>query len=194
MILTVLDLPSNTLDDTVFKYLGCLGKVEKKKVVLDTFKEGPLSGFQNGDRKYSVEFRSDIIVGPLHVIDGQKVRFSFSGQKKTCFRCFETSYICPGKGVARDCEAAGGPKILLADHLLKFWNLINYTPDKAELPSDLEDKEADYQIGGSFSPTQPVQKHIRYMLLRVFSCRKYVPMLLSNYIFLEKQFANLFKG
>lgn len=94
VILTIKVLHPNALDDTVFKYLCCLGKVEKKKVILNTYKEGPLCGFQNGDRKYSLEFRTDITVGPTHVIDGQKVTFSFPGQRRTCFRCFETPNLC----------------------------------------------------------------------------------------------------
>ena len=154
VILTIKGLHPHTLDDTVFKYLCCLGKIDKKKVILDTYKEGPLSGLQNGDRKYSVEFRTDIVIGPVQVIDGQQVTFSFPGQRRTCFRCFQTPNLCLGKGIARDCEAAGGEKVFLSDYMLKFWNTINYKPGKSELPSDLEVTEADYQIGGAFTPKQ----------------------------------------
>ena len=146
VILTIKVLHPNALDDTVFKYLCCLKKVEKKKVILDTYKEGPLCGFQNGDRKYSLEFRTDITVGPTHVIDGQKVTFSFPGQRRTCFRCFETPNLCQGRGVAKDCEAAGGVRVMLTDYMTKFWAKIKYKPDKTDLPTDLEEIEPNYQI------------------------------------------------
>ena len=157
VILTIKGLHPNTLDETVFGYLNCLGKVEKKKVILDTFKEGPLCGIQNGDRKYSVEFKADIDIGPLHVIDGHKVTFAYPGQRRTCFRCLQTAYLCPGKGVAKECEAVGGDKVMLADHLFSFWAKIGYTPDKNQTTllneiESAEPAETDYQIGGSFTP------------------------------------------
>ena len=145
------------MDETVFGYLNCLGKVEKKKVILDTFKEGPLCGIQNGDRKYSVEFKADIDIGPLHVIDGHKVTFAYPGQRRTCFRCLQTASLWTGKRVAKECEAAGGNKVMLADHLLSFWAKIGYTPDKNQTTllneiESAEPAETDYQIGGSFTP------------------------------------------
>ena len=101
-------LHPNTLDETVIRYLKFMGTMKTTKVILDTYKEGPLAGFQNGDRKYTVEFKAGLVVGSTHVIDGQKVNFNFPGQKRSCFRCLRVFHDCPGKGVVRDCEAALG--------------------------------------------------------------------------------------
>ena len=56
VILQVRGLHPQTSDATVFKYLSCMGKVDKSKVILDTYTERPLKGLQNGDRRYLVEF------------------------------------------------------------------------------------------------------------------------------------------
>ena len=97
VVLTIRGLHPNTLDETVLRYLQCLGKMEKKKVIMDTYKEGPLAGLQNGTRKYTIELRTDITIGTTHVIDGHKVSFSFPGQRKFCFRCFQVDRDCPGR-------------------------------------------------------------------------------------------------
>ena len=155
VVLSIRGLHPNTLDETVFKYLLCLGKMEKKKVIMDTFKDGPLSGLQNGTRKYTIELRPDLAIGTTHIIDGQKVNLSYPGQKRFCFRCFKVDRDCPGKGVARDCESEGGERVFLSDHMLGFWKKINFLPDKKELPEDIEDTENvgfEVQVGGHFTP------------------------------------------
>ena len=82
VVLSIKGLHPNTKDETVFKYLNCIGKMESKKVIMDTFKEGPLVGIQNGTRRYSIEIRQEIAVGTSHFIDGSKVSFSYPGQRK----------------------------------------------------------------------------------------------------------------
>ena len=147
-------LHPQTPDSRVFEYLKCIGKVERSKVVLDTFKDGPLKGLQNGDRRYAIEFNPNIAIGTLHIIDGQKVTFSFPGQRRSCFRCLNVSSECPGFGIARDCEAAGGSKKLLALHMQEFWKKINYSPVILPAVDDISvDPEIiEQQIGGTFTP------------------------------------------
>ena len=152
--LTIKGLHPNTKDETVFKYLSCLGKLEKKKVIMDTFKEGPLCGLKNGTRKYSIELRQDISVGSLHYIDGARVNISFPGQKKLCYRCFNLENSCPGKGLARDCEANGGSKVLFSDYIDTLWKKINFSASEF-CSSELEaENTVDIQVGGVFTPKQ----------------------------------------
>ena len=154
VILTIRGLHPNTKDELVLKYLTCIGKVEKKKVIMETYKEGPLAGLKNGTRKYTVDVRQDVPVGTTHFIDGSKVNFSFPGQKRFCFRCFKVTHECVGKGMARDCEANGGPKVLFSDHMLDFWAKIKYSPDDTFNASQLETENVDIQLGGNFTPKQ----------------------------------------
>ena len=152
--LLVKGLHPQTPDSTVIQYLKCMAKVEKTKVILDTYIEGPLKGLQNGDRRYSVEFLPNINVGAWHIIDGQKVTFSFPGQRRSCFRCLKIASECLGNAIAKDCEAAGGARRLLVDHMKEFWQLIKYTPDAVPANQDLseEDDLIEHQLGGEFTP------------------------------------------
>ena len=122
---------------------------------MDTFKEGPLCGLKNGTRKYSIELRPGIVVGSLHYIDGAKVNVSFPGQRKLCYRCFKIESDCPGKGLARDCEANGGPKVLFSEYVTEFWKKINFNPSDSSAVDGLEtENNIDIQVGGEFSPKQ----------------------------------------
>ena len=158
VVLTIKGLHPNTKDETVFKYLKCIGKIEKKKVIMDTFKSGPLTGLQNGNRMYTVEIRQDIGVGPTHFIDGHKVNINFRGQKRFCFRCYKVDRECVGKGMAKDCAAIGGPRVLFSDYITQFWNKVKFSPDENILPSELNESELEVQIGGNFTPRQAMPK------------------------------------
>ena len=153
VILTIKGLHPNTKDETVFKYLNCIGKMEKKKVIMETYREGPLAGLKNGTRKYTMEVRQDIPVGTTHFIDGSKVNFNFPGQKKFCFRCYKVDRECVGRGLARECEANGGLKVFFSDHILDFWKKIKYAPDETFTTADLEtENDVEVQVGGNFTP------------------------------------------
>ena len=158
VVLLVKGLHPQTSDALVIKYLRCMGKVDKTKVILDTFSDGPLKGIQNGDRRYTVDFNQNINVGALHIIDGQKVTFSFPGQKRSCYRCLQVSLECPGKGVAKECEAAGGQRQLLANHMKDFWSKIGFVCDT--LPSMDDSNESDLiidqQVVGQFTPQKEI--------------------------------------
>ena len=162
--LLIKGLHPQTPDSRVFEYLKCMGKIHKTKVILDTYQDGPLKGLQNGDRRYFVEFYPNISIGALHVVDGQKVTFSYPGQKRSCFRCLNIAHSCPGNGIARACEAAGGSRKLLSVHMQEFWSLIKYTPQvlpsSDQVTEDID--EIQLQIGGSFTPkVKPAQAHTK---------------------------------
>ena len=159
VILTIKGLHPNTMEETVFKYLNCIGKVEKKKVIMDTYKEGPLAGIQNGTRKYTIEVRPDLAVGTSHFIDGCKVNFSYPGQKKFCFRCLRIDRECVGRGLAKVCEENGGFRVPFSDYITEFWKKIKYSPEENLLPTEIEAENGfEVQIGGNFTPKQAVAK------------------------------------
>ena len=151
-------LHPQTSDATVIKYLRCMGKVEKTKVILETFNDGPLKGLQNGDRRYTVEFYPNVNVGTLHIVDGQRVTLSFPGQKRSCYRCLKVSQQCPGHGVAKECEAAGGQRQLLINHMQEFWKSIGYECDTVkDMENFSDDREIiEQQVGGQFTPAKEV--------------------------------------
>ena len=80
----------------------------------------------------------------------------YNGQHQTCARCHGTAQHCPGKGIAKNCQAAGGLKVELPDYLLKLWKEIGYTPGESDLKETLDDineagAEVDQQDGGQFT-------------------------------------------
>ena len=121
------------------------------------FGEGPLKGLRNGDRSYKIEVSPKNNIGTYHVIDGQRVTLRYPGQQQTCARCFQTAQVCPGRGMARKCEAAGGPKVDLVNYIRNLWQEIGYSPSEVELGDnineDLENcNEITQQDGGIFTP------------------------------------------
>ena len=158
IIVTARGIHPNTRDDTVTEYISKFGRLVSTKVVHGVYREGPLQGLKNGDRSFKVEFKPSENMGTYHVIDGHKVTVRYPGQQQTCARCHETPQQCPGKGMAKKCEAAGGPKIDLADHLLELWAKIGYSPKVNTLCDDvtLDDEEVVQQglHGESFTPAK----------------------------------------
>ena len=156
--LSIKGLHPSTPDTKVFEYLQCLGKMDKKRVIMDTFKSGPLSGLQNGVRKYQLLLRSDIVVGPFHVIDGQKVSISFTGQRRFCFRCLKISRECLGRGIARDCEEAGGDRVIFSDFIKQYWNIIGYSPANTVDPNEMDSLEDEIIVDMNLTTPKPFPK------------------------------------
>ena len=158
IIINMKGIHPNTRDDIVTNYLSKFGRLTTNKVIHGVFREGPLKGFRNGDRSFKVEFKPGENMGTYHVIDGQKVTARYPGQQQTCARCHETPQHCLGKGMARKCEEAGGPKVELTDYILKLWHKIGYSPDDAKLSDDInEDLDGlpvIQQEGGNFTPAK----------------------------------------
>ena len=153
VVVTMKGIHPNTRDDGVIDYLSKFGKVVTTKVIHGMFGDGPLKGLRNGDRSYKVEIKATINLGTYHVIDGQKVTARYPGQQQTCARCFGTPRDCPGKGMARRCEAERGPKIEFTDYILKLWESIGYNPGQVELNDEINEEHV-VQDGGLFTPVK----------------------------------------
>ena len=160
--LLIKGLHPNSSDSKVFDYLKCLGTVSQKKVTLDTYMSGPLIGLLNDNRKYQKTLRSDIDIGPLHIIDGQKVNLSFPGQRRFCYRCFKVANKCIGRGIASDCEAAGSEKVLLSEFTQHYWSTIGFCPTTENVPDEVngEDDESIVVDIGEQSPPPPVKQQV----------------------------------
>ena len=157
VVVHIKNIHPNTMDEGVINYLDRFGKVVNKKVIHGVFKEGPLSGFRNGDRSYKMEIKPNTNIGTYHVIDGQRVTIRYPGQLQTCARCHNTARTCLGKGIARKCEELGGEKVDFSDHIAKLWNDIGYSPEKVEINVDVdkiheEEESLVQQEGGIFTP------------------------------------------
>ena len=84
---TVVGLDFNTPDSYVFEYIKNFGRIVNNSVIYCKFTEGPFKGKFNGDRKYQVDFsESKIHMGTYHLIDGERVKIFYRGNKKTCAR------------------------------------------------------------------------------------------------------------
>ena len=158
IIVTARGIHPNTRDDTVTDYISKFGRIVSTKVVHGVYREGPLQGLKNGDRSFKVEFKPTENMGTYHVIDGHKVTVRYPGQLQTCARCHETPQNCPGRGMARRCEAAGGTKVDLADYLLKLWAKVGYIPKGDSLSGDVdvdhEEVVPEEQLPESFTPVK----------------------------------------
>ena len=130
---TIKGININTPDTFVFSYLAYFGKAQSWKVIYDEEKAGPLKGMKNGDRKFMVDFTAGKGMGTYHLIDGESVTVSYSGQRRTCGRCHEDARTCPGGGWARACEERGTPRLETRDHMRKLWAEIGFRPDNFEL-------------------------------------------------------------
>ena len=74
-------------------------------------------------------------MGSFHILDGANIRVSYSGQRKTCGRCHQTSLDCPGGAIAKVCEAKNGPRIPLINHMKSHWDTISFSPTSFKLVS-----------------------------------------------------------
>ena len=160
VVVTVKGIHPNTRDEEVLAYLKRFSRNVTNKVIHEVFTEGPLKGLKNGDRSYKLEIKPNENIGTYHILDGQKVTMRYPGQQQTCARCFETSRMCKGGGIAKRCEEAGGVKVELGDYIIKLWGEIGYVPGKdAELADALEEHgdEGDtvsQKLGGTFTPAK----------------------------------------
>ena len=141
---TISGLHPNTKDQAVVRYLSAHGKVSTTdRVIHHVYPGGPGSslcaGKMNGNRTYMVEILKPM--GSYHIIDGEKVSVKYRGQDRTCARCHKTESVCPGKGMAKDCNSE---RVLLSTHMEEHWEKVGYKPDTLDL-NDVD--ELDIQIG-----------------------------------------------
>ena len=84
-------------------------------------------------------------MGTYHLIDGNRVRVLYRGNGKTCARCHKQARLCPGSGLAKNCETAGGAHLPLVEHMKKLWNEIDFKPVNFELEDDDIADDIDHQ-------------------------------------------------
>ena len=146
---SVTGLDFNTPDSLVFEYIKKFGGIIMNSSVIYTkFVEGPFKGKKSGERKYQVDFtKSSKYMGTYHFLDGSKIRIFYRGNVKTCGRCHGTPRMCLGKGIAKDCQEAGGDRVHLTEHMKRIWQDIGFNPSSFELPHGEEnDDEKDQPI------------------------------------------------
>ena len=135
-------LDFNTPDNFVIDYINKFGSVKSNVVVYSKYESGPFKGKYNGIRQYQVDFtQAKRQMGTFHLIDGSKVRVFYRGNRKTCGRCHKLASECPGEAIARNCEAGGGARVYLSDHMKKLWEAIGFVPTSFEL--EQSDKSED---------------------------------------------------
>ena len=129
VVMTLRGVHPNTKDNHIINYIKKFGTVPQARVVYGTYREGPLKGMLNGDRHYKVVVNPGVNIGSYHLIDGVKVTLRYAGQKQTCGRCYKSSDLCKGGGLAKRCETQGGEKIEFKQFITSLWQEIDYTPD-----------------------------------------------------------------
>ena len=155
VILTLRGLHPNTSDQGVLDYFSKFGKIVTPRVIHCVYSDGPLMGVKNGDRNIKMEIKPNTNIETYHVLFGSKVTVKYPGQKQTCARCYQSGAKCPGGGLAKRCEAAGGEKMDFNDFIFDLWGKIGYSPADVEVASLYDDLGSGEitQMGGVFTPT-----------------------------------------
>ena len=141
---TVVGLDFNTPDTFVLEYLKNFGRIVNNSVIYGKFSDGPFKNKFNGERKYQIDFSEKRMpMGTYHIIDGERVKIFYRGNRKTCARCHEFAEVCPGGGSAKDCEDASGPKVALITHMKNLWSKLNFIPANFEVEDEVPIYTAD---------------------------------------------------
>ena len=131
---TVSGLDFNTPDSFVTDYLNKFGEVMTNNMIYSKFDKGPFAGKFNGDRKYQVDFsKASRCMGTYHLIDGNKVRVFYRGNKKSCGKCHKFMNECPAQDTAKNCPL---DRVLLSDHMKYLWEEISFVPIAFELEEE----------------------------------------------------------
>ena len=128
---TVSGLDYNTPDAVVQDYITKFGgKLVSTNVIYGRHGEGPFKGKVNGDRKYQVDFsKANTHMGTYHFLDGERLRVYYRGNQKTCGRCHKVANMCPGGGLAKDCQETGSPRVDLFEHMKILWGKNRLLPN-----------------------------------------------------------------
>ena len=152
----------NTPDTLIKEYITKFGgKMVSQTVMYGRYKQGPFIGKVNNERKYQVDFSdSKMKMGTYHFLDGAKVRVFYRGNEQTCGLCHQGQASCPGGGISKECEKAGGQRRFLTDHMKELWTKIDFSPTTFELPENLEAEEKEDNMEGDMlvNKTNVVEK------------------------------------
>ena len=140
---TVSGLDYNTPDTVVQDYITKFGGIlVSKNVIYGRHGEGPFKGKVNGDRKYQVDFsKTATDMGTYHFLDGERLRVYYRGNRKTCGRCHKVANLCPGGGIAKECQEMGGQRVGLIEHMKILWDKIGFSPTTFKIPEKEIDTE-----------------------------------------------------
>ena len=163
---TVAGLNFNTPDTFVIEYIKNFGRVIGNSVIYSKYTEGPFKDKFNGERKYQVDFSENKSpMGTYHIIDGERVKVYYRGNRKTCARCHQFSEKCPGGGSAKECEESGGSKVMLVSHMKKLWESLKFVPNSFERDLD--------KLGLSRDNHVLIRDSVRFPPLVDKSCQEY---------------------
>ena len=125
---TVSGLDFNTPDTLVQEYIIKFGgTMVSTNVIYARHGECPFKGKLNGDRKYQVDMTAATsTMGTYHYLDGERIRVYYRGNTKTCGRCHRSGQQCRGGGIARECQAEGGARKDLLEHMREIWQQIGF--------------------------------------------------------------------
>jgi hypothetical protein len=73
-------------------------------------------------------------MGTYHLIDGNKVRVYYRGNKKSC-----------GDAIVKDCGANGGGRVMLSEHVKALWTKVGIVPTTFELENDNKNEDDGQQ-------------------------------------------------
>ena len=104
-----------------------------------------------------MDFTAGKGMGTYHLVDGESVTISYSGQRRTCGRCHQDSRTCPGGGWARACEEKKTPRMELREHMQKLWAEVGFKTDAYELGSGEVAEEDVESEARSFTPPVKTQ-------------------------------------
>ena len=180
---SVIGLDFNTPDSLMMEYIRKFGGViVNNKVIYSRYMEGPFKGKYTGERKYQVDLTASTrSMGTYHFIDGAKIRIFYRGNDKTCGRCHQTPRTCPGKGLAKDCQAAGSQRVNLFDHMRDLWSNIGFTPSGFTLPQSDEDQNAEGEGDKPFELTSKFKTNITRTEVREEDTEKYSGITITNF-------------
>ena len=148
---TVTGLGFNTPDSLIQEYITKFGgKMVTKDVIYGKYGAGLFQGKLNGVRKYRVDFtEAKLQMGTFHILDGQKVKVFYRGNRSTCGWCQADVTKCPGGAKAKSCKEAGTKQVHLSEHMKEVWSSIEFNPQNFEISEvEYDDTENADNIGG----------------------------------------------
>ena len=148
---TVAGLGFNTPDSLVQEYITKFGgKMVTNNVIYGKFTSGPFNGKLNGVRKYQFDLTElHTPMGTFHMLNGNKVKVFFRGNKSTCGYCHKDVTKCPGEAKAKNCKEKGTKQVHLGDHMQALWKEIKFDPQSFEITKlEYDDLESLDNIGG----------------------------------------------
>ena len=105
VMVSIVGLDFNTPDSFLVDYLNKFGHVLNTVAIYSKFEKGLFKGKFNGERKFQVDFsKSSKQMGTFHLIDGNKVRVFYRGNRKTCGRCHKSADDWPGEAIAKTAQ------------------------------------------------------------------------------------------